>query len=87
MTIREAIAKQYASKAANGDLRAIALLIKAFGEGKPPHADSLSPILQAMRSMHAKHEAPRSKSGLPVDQSDSAADSESDGQDSDDDQS
>jgi len=87
MTMCEAIARQYANKAAKGDLRAIALLIKAFGTRKPQHADGLSPILQALRSIHAAHEALRLKNSLPAGQSDSVAKAEGDDRESDDGQS
>jgi hypothetical protein len=87
MTKRELIAMQHVNKAAKGDLRAIDLLIKAFGTGEPQHADSLSPILQAMRSIHAKHEAHRLRSGPPVERPGSAGNAKSDEMDSVDDKS
>lgn len=57
MTKREAIAKQQTNMAVKGDLKAMALLLKALKPRESEQAEELSPILQAMRAIHAKHEA------------------------------
>ena len=84
ITKRQAIAKQHINKAVNGDLKAIALIMRAGNSKESEQSDNLSPVLQAMRSIHAKHEALRLNDGQPLEKPDSARDTNNEG-DSDDD--
>lgn len=54
ITKLDAIAKQQTNKAVNGDLKAAALLMKAIGP-RESDPDNLSPLVHAMRAIHAKH--------------------------------
>lgn len=56
ITKRDAIAKQQTNKAIQGDPKATALVMKAAEPRAAAHTDNLSPVLQAMRDIHAKHE-------------------------------
>jgi hypothetical protein len=56
ITKLDAIAKQQTNKAVNGDLKAAALLMKAIEPRESDTKDNLSPMLHAMRAIHAKHE-------------------------------
>lgn len=55
ITKLDAIAKQQTNKAVNGDLKAAALLMKAIGPRESDLKDNLSPLVHAMRAIHAKH--------------------------------
>jgi hypothetical protein len=57
ITKRQAIAKQHTNKAVNGDLKAIALIIRAVNPKDSEQSDNLSPVLHALRAIHAKYEA------------------------------
>lgn len=85
MTKRQAIAKQHTNKAAKGDLKAIALIIRAVNPKESEQSDNLAPMLHALRSIHAKHEALRLNAGQPREEFDSAADKANIDRDSDDD--
>lgn len=55
ITKLDAIAKQQTNKAVNGDLKAAALLMKAIEPRESDPKDNLSPLVDAMRAIHAKH--------------------------------
>lgn len=57
ITKLQAIVKQQTSKALGGDLKAIALVMNAVAPRESEQNDNLSPILQAMRAIHADHES------------------------------
>ncbi|MGB0125749.1 MAG: DUF5681 domain-containing protein, partial [Silvibacterium sp.] len=52
----QAIAKQQTNKAVHGDLKATALVMRAVEPREFEQRDNLSPVLQEMRAIHAKHE-------------------------------
>ncbi len=56
ITKLQAIAKQQTNKAANGDYKATILVMKAVELRQFDPTDNLSPVLYAMRAIHAKHE-------------------------------
>jgi len=56
ITKLDAIAKQQTNKAVTGDVKATALLMRAIEPREFDQADNLSPVLQSMRAIHAKHE-------------------------------
>lgn len=56
ITKLQAIAKQQTNKAVNGDLKATALVMRAVEPREFEQMDNLSPLLHAMRALHAKHE-------------------------------
>lgn len=53
----EAMVKQQMSKALSGDLKAVALVMGVLERRSQNSDDTLSPLLSAMRAIHAKHEA------------------------------
>jgi hypothetical protein len=57
ITKRQAIVKQQTNKALTGDSKAATLVMKAVEPLQFDPTDSLSPVLHAMRAIHAKHEA------------------------------
>jgi hypothetical protein len=56
MTKRDAIVKQQTNKAIQGDPKATALVMKAAEPRMLAQPDNLSPVLQAMLNIHARHE-------------------------------
>lgn len=56
ITKRDAIVKQQTNKAVQGDPKAAALVIKAIEQREVDRTDNLSPVLHAMRAIHAQHE-------------------------------
>ncbi|MGH9615100.1 MAG: DUF5681 domain-containing protein [Acidobacteriaceae bacterium] len=56
ITKRDAIVKQQTNKAIQGDAKATALVMKTAEPRALTQPDNLSPVLQAMRDIHAKHE-------------------------------
>ena len=56
MTKLEAIVKQQTNKALQGDYKAAALLMKIVQLGQLKPMNNLSPVLDAMQAIHAKHE-------------------------------
>ena len=56
ITKLQAIAKQQTNKAVNGDPKATALVMRAVEPREFEQMDNLSPVLHAMRAIHAKHE-------------------------------
>jgi hypothetical protein len=56
MTKRDAIAKQLTIKAANGDHKATALVMKAVEPREIDTKDDLFPLLAEMRAINARHE-------------------------------
>jgi hypothetical protein len=57
VTKLDAIAKQQTNKAASGDLKATALLLGILEKRESEGRETLPPMLQALRAIHAKHEA------------------------------
>jgi hypothetical protein len=53
----DAIVKQQTNKAASGDLKATALLLGVLAKRQSEGLETLPPMLQALRAIHAKHEA------------------------------
>jgi hypothetical protein len=53
----QAIAIRHVNKAVTGDVKALALIIKAVNPSDSEQGDALSPVLDALRTIHAKHEA------------------------------
>ena len=49
--------KQQTNKAASGDLKATALLLGVLEKRQSEGLETLPPMLQALRAIHAKHEA------------------------------
>jgi hypothetical protein len=72
----EAIVKQHINKAVNGDLKAIALIMRALEPKESEQSNNLSPVLQALRAIHAKHEAVIFDENRAIEDSGSAADTE-----------
>ena len=62
MTMIDLIAKQYAVKAVNGDTKAARLIMDLMRESGSEQSDHLSPIVDALRKLHAIHEAVHSDS-------------------------
>ncbi len=56
ITKLQAIAKQQTIKAVNGDPKATALVMRAVEPREVDQPDNLSPVLHAMRALHARHE-------------------------------
>lgn len=56
ITKLDAIAKQITNKAVTGDHKATSLLIKAGEPREVDQTDGLSPVLHALRAIHADHE-------------------------------
>lgn len=83
ITKLQAIAKQQTNKAVNGDLKATALLLKAIEPRESEQIDNPSPLLHAMRAIHAKHEAADQNAARIIAVSDLAGNSEDDDNDSD----
>lgn len=65
VTKLQAIVKQQTNKAINGDSKAAALVMKAVEPRQFDPMDNLSPVLQEMRAIHAKHEV-ASENGICV---------------------
>ena len=78
MAMIELIAKQYTAKAANGDTKAARLIMDLMRGSGSEQSDNLSPIVNALRSIHAMHEAVHSDSDLVREESDSDATSAND---------
>ena len=57
ITKGDAITKQLFNKAINGDLKAAAFLVSVLERGDSQGTDTLSPMLQELRALNAKHEA------------------------------
>ena len=57
ITKLDAIVKQQTNKAASGDLKATALLLGVLEKRQSEGLETLPPMLQALRAIHAKHEA------------------------------
>jgi hypothetical protein len=83
ITKLQAIAKQQTNKALNGDLKATALLMRAIEPRESEQIDNPSPLLHAMRAIHAKHEAADQKATRITAVSDLPGNSEDDDNDSD----
>jgi hypothetical protein len=62
LTKLQAIAKRHINKALSGDTKATILIINALTSKKIEANENLSPILDALRGIHAKHEATQPKS-------------------------
>jgi hypothetical protein len=73
ITKTEAIAKQHTNKAAGGDPKSTALIMGLLAQKEPEQNDNLAPIVQALRSIHARHEADRSTTEEVNDDSGSSA--------------
>lgn len=56
ITKLDAIVKQQTNKAIQGDHKAASLVIKALEPRESDQTDNLSPVLQALRAIHAKHD-------------------------------
>ncbi len=56
ITKYQAIAKQQTNRAVNGDHKATALIMRVLEPRESEQRDSLSPVLDAMRAINAKHE-------------------------------
>jgi RNA polymerase-interacting CarD/CdnL/TRCF family regulator len=57
ITKLDAIVKQQTNKAASGDVKATALLLGILEKRESEGLATLPPMLQALRAIHAKHEA------------------------------
>jgi len=53
----EAIAKQFAAKAAGGDHKALRLVLDQINAGRPASGDKLANLIQEFRTINARHEA------------------------------
>ena len=73
------LAKHTINEAGRGNWKALALLIKVVGEGGSQRNESLPPIVEALRGLHAKHETIQSNSDPTRDDSGSAIDLPHDG--------
>jgi Family of unknown function (DUF5681) len=56
MTKLQAIVKQQTNRAVSGDHKATSLVMRAVEPREFQQEDNLSPVLQEMRAIHAKHE-------------------------------
>ena len=70
ITKLQAIAKQQTNKAATGDIKATTVVMRAIEPRESDQRDTLSPVLQAMRAIHAKHEMANQKNAPTVATSD-----------------
>lgn len=69
LTKLDAIVKQQTNKALQGDPKATALVMKAVEPRQFDPGDTLSPVVQAMRAIHAKHELANQKNSRTADAS------------------
>lgn len=63
ITKLDAIVKQQTNKAVTGDVKATALLLSLIEKRESDATDAISPMLQAMRAIHAKHETAKPSDG------------------------
>ena len=73
ITKLHAIVKQQTNKAVNGDPKATAFLLSAIERRETDPLDTLSPVLQAMRAIHGKHESANQHGAQTADALDTAA--------------
>jgi len=73
ITKLQAIAKQQTNKAITGDLKAIALVMRALEPRESEQRDALSPVLHEMRAIHAKHESTSQNGARFIEASDLAS--------------
>lgn len=57
ISLLQLMAKQYSSRAANGDYRAARLVLEQVNSGKPLTGDNLENLIQEFRAANARHES------------------------------
>jgi hypothetical protein len=70
ITKLQAIVKQHTNKALKGDSKATALIMSVLLSKTPEANSNLSPIVDALRTIHAKHESQLLKPNQPIENSD-----------------